>query len=86
MNMEVNKVRKSAAGLARKRLGTNAHFIIKASPPLSSTRKKSTFSTINAYVTTGTALRALSSSPIGSIWFLLWVWIHNNATEAVASA
>jgi hypothetical protein len=65
----VNRVRKSAAGLARKRLGTNAHFIMKASPPVSSTRKKSTFRTIKMYVTTGKVLRELSSSPIGSIVF-----------------
>jgi len=72
MNMEVNKVRKSAAGFARKRWGTNDHFIMKASPPLNSTRKKSTFAAINIYVTTGTVLRELSSSPIGSILFLLF--------------
>jgi hypothetical protein len=38
MNMEEKRLRKSPSGLARKRLGTKAHFSIKASPPLSYTR------------------------------------------------
>jgi hypothetical protein len=65
MNMEVNKVIKSAAGFSRKRLGTNAHFVMKASPPLSSTKKKSRFSAISTCVTMGTVLTELLSSPIG---------------------
>jgi hypothetical protein len=56
-------------GSARKRLGTKAHFIIKASPPLISTRKKRTFKTIKAYATSGTVLREELSSPIGNIGF-----------------
>jgi hypothetical protein len=39
MNIEVNSVGKSAAGFATKRLGTKDHLTIKASPPLSSTKK-----------------------------------------------
>src|SRR4030042_5723736 len=69
MNMAVKRVRKSAKGLARKRLGTKAHFSIKASPPVSSTMKNRTFRTIKPYVTNGTVLRAESSSPIGNIRF-----------------
>src|SRR4030095_11048497 len=67
MNMEVKSVGKSAAGFARKRLGTKAHFSIKGSPPLSSTKKNKTFRAIKAYVTTGTVLSAVLSSPIGNI-------------------
>jgi hypothetical protein len=48
MNMEVNRVGKSAAGFARKRLGTKAHFRMKGSPPLSSTKKNRRFKTIKA--------------------------------------
>jgi hypothetical protein len=48
MNMEVKIVRKSPMGLARKRLGTNAHFTINASPPFNSTKKNRMFITINA--------------------------------------
>src|ERR1051326_3880335 len=69
MNMEVKSVRKSPLGLARKRRGTKAHCPINASPPLSSTKKKSTFRAIKAYVTTGTVRRVLSSSPMGNISF-----------------
>jgi hypothetical protein len=67
MNMEVKSVRKSPPGLARKRLGTKAHFPINASPPLISTKKNKTFRAIKAYVTNGTVLLAVSSSPIGNI-------------------
>src|SRR5512132_394867 len=70
MNMEVNSVGKSPAGLARKRRGTKAHLSIKGSPPLSSTKKNRTFNAINAYVTTGTVLSAVLSSPIGNIGFV----------------
>src|SRR5450759_623714 len=69
MNMEVKSVRKSPKGVARKRLGTKAHFPIKTSPPLCSTRKHRTFRAIRAYVTSGTVLREVSSSPIGIIGF-----------------
>src|SRR4030042_2703325 len=69
MNMAVKRVRKSAKGLARKRLGTKAHFAIKASPPVNSTMKNRTFSAIRPYVTSGTVLRVESSSPIGNIRF-----------------
>jgi hypothetical protein len=48
MNMEVKSVRKSPVGFARKRLGTKAHFSIKASPPLISTKKNRTFRAIKA--------------------------------------
>jgi hypothetical protein len=70
MNMELKSVRKSPLGLARKRLGTKAHFSINASPPLSSTKKNRTFRAIKTYVTTGTVLRVLLSSPIGNIEFI----------------
>src|SRR6185295_7261871 len=71
MNIEVNSVGKSAAGLARKRLGTNAHCLTKASPPLSSTRKNRTFNAIRQYVTIGNVRSPLLSSPIGNIDSLL---------------
>ena len=67
MNMDVKMVRKSPPGLARKRLGTNAHVSIKASPPINSTRKKSTLSAIRAYVIKGTSLLPLLSSPMGNM-------------------
>jgi hypothetical protein len=67
MNMAVKSVRKSLRGLARKRLGTKAHFMIKASPPASSIRKNTTFTAIRAYVTNGNVFRVESSSPMGSI-------------------
>src|SRR4030042_3369479 len=70
MNMAVNKVRKSAEGLARKRLGTKAHFPIKASPPVSSAKNITTCSAIKAYVTSGAVLRELLSSPIGNMRFI----------------
>lgn len=82
MNMEVNSVRKSAAGLARKRLGTKAHLLMKASPPLSSTRKKSTFAAIKMYVTIGAVLRLLLSSPIGNIMFS---FLNTNTANLIAS-
>jgi hypothetical protein len=69
--MDVNKVRKSADGLARNRLGTKAHFITKGSPLASSKKKTSTLIAINTKVTTGIVLLALSSSPTGSINFSL---------------
>src|SRR5258706_13159819 len=65
--MDVNSVRKSPAGLATNRLGTNAHFSINASPPLCSTKKNRMFTASSTYVTIGTVLTPLSSSPIGSI-------------------
>src|SRR3989304_4833896 len=70
MKMEVKSVRKSPKGWARKRLGTKAHFPIKASPPLCSTKKNRTFRAIKAYVTSGTVLREVLSSPIGNIRFV----------------
>jgi hypothetical protein len=70
MNMEVKSVRKSPEGLARKRPGTKAHFSIKAAPPLISTIKNRTFRAIKAYVTSGTVLREVLSSPIGNIIFI----------------
>jgi hypothetical protein len=73
MNMELKSVRKSPEGLARKRLGTNAHFPTKASPPLSSIKKNKTFRATRAYVTRGTVLRALSSSPIGNMGSISFV-------------
>jgi hypothetical protein len=82
MNMEVKIVTKSPAGFARKRLGTNAHVSIKASPPINSTRKNRTFRAIREYVTTGTILREVLSSPTGNIRFFLHYvrksvrWVH----------
>src|SRR4030042_2313460 len=70
MKMEVKSVRTSPKGLARKRLGTKPHFTMKASPPLFSTKKNRTFRAIKAYVTSGTVLREVSSSPIGNIGFI----------------
>jgi hypothetical protein len=69
--MEVKSVRKSPEGLARKRPGTKAHFPINASPPLSSTKKNRTFRATRAYVTSGTVLRAVSSSPIGNMTLIV---------------
>src|SRR5665647_1882319 len=81
MNMEVKSVRRSPKGLARKRLGTKAHSPMKASPPLSSTKKNRTFRTIKAYVTSGTVLREVLSSPIGNIGFTSFFsgWICHSA-------
>src|SRR6478672_2012794 len=67
MNIEVKRVGKSAAGLARKRRGTNAHCSTKALPPLSSTKKKRMFSAISVNVTMGKVLRPELSSPIGNM-------------------
>src|SRR4030042_773219 len=81
MNMAVKRVRKSPKGLARKRLGTKAHFSINASPPPSSTMKNRTFRTIKPYVTSGTVLRAESSSPIGNIRFYSFYFRVNEETD-----
>src|SRR6185436_13780393 len=83
MNMEVKSVGKSPAGFARKRRGTKAHFSIKGSPPLNSTKKNRRFSAIRAYVTTGTVLSAELSSPIGNISFtsVHSGWICRNLTS-----
>jgi hypothetical protein len=86
MNMEVKSVRKSATGLARKRLGTKAHFITKASPPLISTRKNRTFITIKAYVTSGVVLRELSSSPIGNMVFSPFILVRFSGTFPTSSS
>src|SRR4030095_8108093 len=67
MNMEVKSVGRSLDGFARKRRGTKAHLVTNASPPPCSTKKNRMFSAIKAYVTSGTVLREVSSSPIGSI-------------------
>src|SRR5580765_7144488 len=67
MNIDVNRVGKSADGLARNRLGTNAHCFTNGSPPLSSTKKNRTFKAISAYVTIGKIRSLLLSSPIGNI-------------------
>src|SRR5262245_32741640 len=67
MNMEVNRVGKSADGLARNRAGTNAHCLTNGSPPLSSTKKNKTFNAISAYVTMGKVRSPLLSPPIGNI-------------------
>ena len=67
MNMDVKMVTKSPTGFARKRLGTNDHAIINASPPINSTRKKRTLMAIRVYVTVGCNLRELLSSPMGNI-------------------
>jgi hypothetical protein len=67
MNMDVKSVGRSPMGSARKRLGTKAHFPIKASPPAISTKKNRTFTAINIYVTRGKVLREELSSPIGNI-------------------
>jgi len=64
--MEVKTVTKSPAGFARNRVGTNDHVPINASPPANSTKKNRTFNAISAYVTTGTVLRAVLSSPMGN--------------------
>src|SRR5215216_2734772 len=72
INMDGKMVAKSPAGLARKRLGTNAQRWIKLSPLLSSTRKNRTLAAIRAYVTMGVSLRSRSSSPIGNIGILLY--------------
>src|SRR3990172_7024383 len=71
MNMDVKIVRDSPKGSARKRDGTKAQRSIKASPPLSSSKKTMAFNAIRIRVTTGTVLRALSSSPIGNMDLLL---------------
>jgi hypothetical protein len=82
MNMDVKSVRDSPTGFARKRLGTKAHFTIKASPPVSSTKKNSTFRAIKAYVTRGKVLREELSSPIGSMEFVSFHfgWICHSIT------
>src|SRR5512142_60245 len=71
MNMDVKSVMKSAPGLARKRPGTKAHLLMNASPPDSSTKKNRALMAIRAYVTIGTVLRELSSSPSGNIPLIL---------------
>jgi hypothetical protein len=65
MNMDEKSVMKSSTGLAVKRLATKDHFMIKSSPPLSSTKKTKTFRAINAMHTSGAVLLELLSSPIG---------------------
>src|SRR4029450_304367 len=55
----------------------NAHFTTNASPPLCSTKKNRTFRAIKTYVTSGTVLRVLSSSPMGNIRF---IHRHDNRT------
>src|SRR3989442_13341122 len=75
MNMEVKSVRTSPKGLARKRRGTKAHVLINASPPLCSTKNNRTFRAIKAYVTRGTVLREVSSSPIGNIKRVSFFWL-----------
>jgi len=58
---------KSPPGFAKKRVGTNAHVSINASPAINSTKKNRTFMAIRAYVTTGTVLREVLSSPMGNM-------------------
>jgi hypothetical protein len=48
MNMDVKSVTESSTGLPRKRLGMKAHFMMKASPLLSSIKKNRAFRAINA--------------------------------------
>ncbi len=47
MNMAVKMVMAWPPGLAAKRAGTNAHALMNASPPLSSSKNTSTFTPIS---------------------------------------
>src|SRR6266699_6483135 len=71
MNIDVKIDGKSVPGFATRRRGTTDQCSMKGSPPLNSTKKNRMLRAIRTNVTTGTVLRALSSSPIGNMLRLL---------------